>query len=262
MGIIKLATYDIILPNYIFGRKVDPMKILDKVLPATQLTELRRYKVPSQSELIDFIRKSAGNLSGDDEITSALKFLPASEAKSIAEGNEYSLHHLGSHCSDFLEQGRSYIEALNGVIPTEFLNRLEASIPSEIRSLRGEFYHMLIKKIGGNEWTLRIRLSNEGLFPEISELEHLLDLEVRDSALMKVDGASKDYPSVANHTRLLYNALNDGQCSYLMDFSGQLLRRMAQSTITEAGLCIAARATENITCNIKHKAPESGDIAN
>ncbi|OGI11586.1 hypothetical protein A3K64_01705 [Candidatus Micrarchaeota archaeon RBG_16_36_9] len=234
MGRIELPTYSTIIPNEIFERRIGSLRVLDEEVEVTQLARLARFKVPTQDDVINFIKASANDASANQPLQLLLCLLPNSETKKIAESNEYSLGHFRNHCPNNLEEGSNYLEVLNGTVPTEVLDRAKIARLSGFNG-ENELYYSIIKKLGRDEWTLRIKLE-DGILPEISELEYLLDRKVRDSNILYIEGASRHYSDAANHARLLYNVENSiGQ---IRDSSRQFLNQRACLTVKGAVACI------------------------
>jgi hypothetical protein len=232
---IKLPTYSTIMPNMVFGRTVDPIKTPDgKSITATQISRLARFKVPSENDVIDFIKKAANDITSNQPLQLLLMLLPGIEVERIKGSNELSLQHLRNHCPYDLEEDRTYLEVLSGIVPTEILER--ARMVNILKVGEDELYQGIIKKLGRDEWSLRIRLSEEGMFPEASELEHLLDKKVRDSSPLSIEGNSKNYSDIASHARLLYNI--SGLMSYIRDYSDQFMKSRACLTVKDAVTCI------------------------
>lgn len=249
MGNIELPTYKTIVTNEIFGRKAEPLNhpLIGKV-DATQILRLTRFKVPTQDEVIEFIKASAqkidlswGNGSSDKDpnTTYFLKLFPASEIKNIAGENKDSLQHLRRHYPNSdLQEGRAYIQAISGVVPDKILNEAR-----ELMKQKGSvIYERAIERTGAKEWNLRVRLLENGRFPDSLELEYLMDRGVRRSDVFSAHGNFGDYQNVANQIRILYNVLNSPDLiTQIGDSSYHFLEQKAGSTVGETAQCIAAR---------------------
>ena len=197
---IKLATYDSIVTNVVFGRKAEPLNhpIIGKI-DATQIMMLTRYKTPTQDEVVDFIRESTLGIDlsrkiepskEDTRITYFLKSLPVSEIRDIVEKNGDGLQHLRNHYPESsLQEGRIYIEALNGIIPNPILDKAKRLVEKEGNVI----YERAIEKAGTKEWNLRVRLLENGGFPDSLELEYLLDRGVRNSDVFRLRGDFGDF---------------------------------------------------------------------
>lgn len=246
---IELPTYKSIVENEVFGRKSEPLNhpLIGKV-DATQIIRLARFKVPTQDEVIEFIRASAQgiNLSWrnepsdkDPKTTYLLKLLPASEIKNIAGENTDSLQHLRRHYPDSdLQEGRVYIQSISGVVPDKILD--------EARELMGQkgsiIYERAIERIGEKEWNLKVRLLENGRFPDSLELGYLLDRGVRNSDVFSARGDFGSYQTVANQIRIFYNALNSPDLiTQIRDSSCLFLEQKAASTVGETAQCITTR---------------------
>jgi len=251
---IELPTYRTIVPSEVFGKKTNVLSDLFRNLkgkPAvTQVTGLKRFKVPTQKETIDFIRTSAGNIdyspegrkpSEDDSRTIySLKSLTDLEIRDIAKGNKDSLEHLERHIPDVsLREGEFYLETFNGIVPNLVLDSAE-----ELASEEGtEIYERAIKKMGVNDWNLRIKLLEDGGLPDILELEYLMDRGVRDSDVFSVQGDFRDYQIVTEQIRLLYSVLGSatGLVSQVKNKSYNFLEDRAAITIRECSRCISGK---------------------
>lgn len=246
MGNIELPTYRTIVTNEVFGRKAEPLNhpLIGKV-DATQILRLTRFKVPTQDEVIEFIRASAQgiNLSWKNDTSDKdpktiylLKLLPPSEIKNIAGENKDSLQHMRRHYPNSdLQEGRVYVRAISGIVPDEILKEAR-----ELMEQKGStIYEKAIEGIGKKEWNLKVRLLENGRFPDTSELEYLMDRGVRRSDVFSAHGDFGDYQTVANRVRILYNALNSSDLiAQIRDSSYQFLEQKAASTVGETAQCI------------------------
>jgi len=248
---IELPTYRIIVPNEVYGKSAESLDhpLMGKV-PATQIIRLTRFRIPTRDEVVDFIRTSAKGIDlyslgkdkpaeDDPKTTYFLKSLPASEVKDIARGNEDSLKHLRNHHLDSdLQEGRVYLGAFNGIVPNPVLDSANKLVSKE----GTEVYDRAIERTGTKEWNLRIRLLEDGRFPDSLELEYLMDRGVRDCDIFSAKGDFENYQAVANQIRVLQNVLGStGLVSQIGDTSYQFLEQRAASTVRETAQCIAAR---------------------
>ena len=251
MANIKLPTYRIIVPNQVFGKKTKPFNhpTIGEVA-ATQIIMLTKFRIPTQEEVIEFIRTSAKGIDPssleedkpsekDPKTVYILKSFPPSEVEDIARGDDDSLKHLRNHYSEInLQEGRIYLETFNGIVPTIVLDRVKELVSNKETEVYGE----VIATTGVKKWNLGIRLSEEGAFPDILELEYLADRGVRDSDVFTVEGHFDNYQVVADQIRLLYNTLGKtGLTSLVCDTSYQFLEQRAASTVMKTAQCIVSR---------------------
>ena len=249
---IELPTYRAIVPNEVFGRRAKPLKrpLVGGKAKATQIATISKSRIPEREEAIDLVRRSAKGIDlvalgkskpTEEEIkeTYFLRLLPVPEIKGIAEGDKEIIEHLKKHYKDGkLQNGRDYILFANGIVPDEFLD----SVPERLRKEGVGVYNYLIDKAGREEWYLKIRLLENGAFPDILELDYLLDRGVKDSDVFSVAGNFGDYQNVTNQIRLLYRALNSLEfMSQVKDTSFQVLGNMASSMMQETVKCILGR---------------------
>lgn len=248
---IELPTYRSIVANEVFGKKAKPLYVpLAGKVAVTQVARLTRFKIPNQEEVVDFIRTSAQEIDShylekdkpsedDAETIYFLKSLPASEFKEILKGEKDSLHHLRNHFPESdLQEGSIYIEAMSGIVPNQALDAARESLEEK----GSEVYERAIERIGVKKWGLRVRLLENGGFPDNLELEYLLDRGVIDSNVFSIRGDFGDYKNVANQVRLLYRALTSPErITQIIDTSYRFLEKRAASTVRETAECFGNR---------------------
>ena len=231
---IELPTYKVILPNEVFGKRAKPLNHpATGELPATLVTKLTKFKTPTQDEVIELIKTVARKGGSFSEI------LPPSLIKRIAKGDEEALQHLKSHYPDSnLIPGKVYVETRNGIVPNMVLD----SARDLFKEVGSKIYERAIEKTGAQEWNLRIKLQNNGAFPDSLELEYLLSRGVKDSDVFSAQGDFNEYETIANQIRLLYKALYSPEIiTQMKDSSYQFLEQRAASTIKETARCIASK---------------------
>jgi len=271
---IKLPSYRTIVPNEIFGKEAEGFKhpimsLIAGKVPAMQLIRLARFRIPTQEEVLEFIRISAKGiepyfteedkpLEEDSGTVHFLKSLSYSEVENIARGNKDSLGHLKEHCPKVsLQEGRFYLNALSGIVPNPVLNFAEKLADKKEPWL----YEKLISQDGAEEWNLSIRLLESGKLPDRLELEYLLDRGVRDCDVFSAKGDFGSYQNVADRVRLFYNALSSPEIiAQIGDSSHHFLEQQALLTVRETALCVAGKkAIGGIVAIIGQALGASGD---
>ena len=247
---IKLPKYKSIIENKVYERIAELLDCQKRKAPATLITLLTKLKIPYMDEVINYIRASSQNMDLDlcEEISEArqthgcfLKMLPALEIKNIAQGNKESLGHLKEHyCKGDFQDGRTYIHVINGVIPNLILEKVK-----KMREERGsDLYMRAMNDAGQKKWNLRVRLLEDGRFPDNGELEYLLDRGVKASDVFSVAGDFEDYGAVATQVRTLYNVLSSRELiAKIEDCSCKFLEGAAIETVSEVAKCIEAERT-------------------
>ncbi len=240
---IKLPGYRTIVPNEIYGKSAGFLCHPEKgKVPTTKTITFSKFRAPTQDEVIDFIRIIAKGIDlfslkkdepskKDPEIIYFLKSLPQLLVKDISKGDKNGLNFLRNHYPVHeLQDGRVYLNALNIVVPNPALDYAKKLVSKE-----GTIdYYSAIMKNSVREWYLRIRLLEDGKFPDSSELEYLIDRGVKNSDVFSAMGDFKDYQNIANQIRLFNNVFGSTELiSQILDTSSRSLEIIASSTVKE-----------------------------
>ena len=249
MSEINLPGYRTIVPNEVFGKRAEP--IINPIfgeIPLTQVLRIKRFKVPTQEEVINLIIETTKgidvsslgkNVPSEDEDSLAyfVRSLPVSEIEDIARGERDSIDHLIRHYPerDF-QEGSTYFACFNGILPDVVLEATNGLVTKNGK----EVYDDIMKAGGKKNWTLAIRLLEDGALPYRAEIEYLLDRGVRDSFVLYAEGEFGDYQNVVNQIRTFYNTLPSLKTisQVVPDSSSSLLEKKASLTAGTVARCL------------------------
>lgn len=251
MGNVEVPAYKSIVTNEVFGKRVDPIEIpLFGKIEATRLLSLTKFTVPKQDEVIDFIITSAKKIDlnslgkekpskEDSKITYFLKLLLPSEIENITKRDTKTLDHLRLHCSENdLQERRMYLKATSDIVPDRVLDEAKRFVEKEGSII----YTRAIENIGREKLNLMIRLLENRALPDSLYLEYLLDSGVRTSDALSVSGSYKNYQTVANQVRVLYNTLSSPKLmDQIKDTSYDFLKSEADLTVVDFVVCSTAK---------------------
>ena len=257
---IELPTYRKVIANQVYARNTRYLENLltNEKLLATQILTLKKFKVPTKDEVINFIRTNAQKI-GDASLFPEksqenknifLKLLPELYLQKIINKKNDALQHLRKHYPESsLHEGKKFLEVSYGVLPDDILSIvMNNSIETKeiLKKYGRRVYERLIERFGFDRWSLSILLTNEKL-PDKSKINFLLENEVRESNVFSVSGDFKDYKIIANQIRLFYNNLDSEKISQLEDNSYQYLEQKTVLTIAGTAECIGKPKTINIS---------------
>ncbi|MBT3866088.1 hypothetical protein HOF78_03230 [Candidatus Woesearchaeota archaeon] len=235
---IELPTYRVIRTNEVFGRRSKLSDNPNVPFELTELVSLKKFKVPSQEEIIRFIQESAREfdikplgkveLFDPNPLADYLSSLPSEEVKNIANGQDESLEHLKEHSLETtLQRGKVYLDVSNMLIKSNDLD----SFPKE-----GPLGNL------PNNWSLRFKLSKEEKLPDRLELDYLIDRGVKVSDVFTAKGDFEDYEMVANQIRILSNTLSpSNRIAQVRDESINRLEEEASLTLGQLYQCTASK---------------------
>ena len=225
---IELPTYTVIRPNELFGKNSDMHHTLKIPVKLSDVLFLKRFKMPSQEEVIRFIQESARDfdtnpfgkieLGNQKPLTAYLDSLSTDVVKNISNGHVESLDSLREHSPEsILQRGEVYLEASNILIPSHELNLF----PKE-----GSVINL------PSNWSIKFKLLKGGKLPDRAELDYLVDRGVKDSDVFIVQGNFGDYERVANQIRILSGALGSSESiAQVKDYSPHFLEEEASLTV-------------------------------
>ncbi len=250
MAPLVLPTYACLVPDSVYGRDADIMFSEQESMPATQITRLSRFVVPSCDEVLAYLQTTAQGIpldgpgsepqEDDSDLVYSLKMLPSDAIPDIAQGEERTRHLLQRTYSPHqLQSGRMYLLFSSDLVPQEALSVVKKYWEEQGKAEEGALvYKAAIEEsreaFGAKtqSWDTLIQLTENGAFPERSELEYLLAREVRDSAVIRIDGASNNYPAVVEHMGYLSAALSSPEMvAQVKDRSSAYLEQEATGII-------------------------------
>ncbi|MEK6918312.1 MAG: hypothetical protein AABW51_05175 [Nanoarchaeota archaeon] len=173
-----------------------------------EVASLIRYKTPTPDETLDFIRVSAQEFYSESSglriqrnpVHQYFRLLEKSDLAELGEGRGGLFGHLNHHV-DKLETG-NYITFWCSLIPDGKLDEIKRRIRNTKMDHTG-VHQFAERKLG-----VLVKLTDEGLFPDISELEFLLARGVKISDPLKITRDFGNYQSAAGRLRLIYNNFN------------------------------------------------------
>ena len=225
---LEIPSYSLLIPNNTWSKEADPVEHpkTKKMHSATRIMQLNKFKTPSEYEVINLIKKTAGEIdinskrlkyNGEEEnkpIARVLKLLPRKYIEEIAEGNEDIINHVKKHTEILSEQKRTYIQFSSASIPDEMLDSYGRGL-DEVGA-----YEFLLER-GLKKLHFKIRLDGKGNFPLSKDLDFLLEQGVRDSYILKTSISYKKYSDLVDQVRLLSRTLTSPEkinriddCSY------------------------------------------------
>src|SRR3989344_1199707 len=229
MAPLVLPTYACLVPDSVYGRDADIMFSEQESMPATQITRLSRFVVPSCDEVLAYLQTTAQGIpldgpgsepqEDDSDLVYSLKMLPSDAIPDIAQGEERTRHLLQRTYSPHqLQSGRMYLLFSSDLVPQEALSVVKKYWEEQGKAEEGALvYKVAIEEsreaFGAKtqSWDTLIQLTENGAFPERSELEYLLAREVRDSAVIRISGDISDYQTVVAHMGYLSTALSSSE---------------------------------------------------
>ncbi|MDP3640514.1 MAG: hypothetical protein Q8R53_04940 [Nanoarchaeota archaeon] len=253
MTALVLPTYACLVPDSVYGRDANIIFSEDDTIAATQIARLSRFVVSSRDEVLGHIQTMAQGIplegpesepqDDDSDLVYSLKMLPSDAIPDIAQGEERTIHLLQRLYSPHqLQPGRAYLLFSSDLVPQEAFSVLKKYWEEQGKA-EGEalVYEIAIDESRAafgaktQSWDVLIRLAENGAFPEHSELEYLLAREVRDSAVIRLGGASNNYPAVVEHMGYLSAALpsseslaqvNDRSPAYLEESAAAIINNI------------------------------------
>lgn len=237
---IKLPGYKTILANEVFGKETKPLRRNSgEKVPATELIHFIKSRIPTENEVIEFIRKNAREValidretieeSGVDSISYFLGLLNETELEGIISGNEEIISHLKRHCpKESFPEGTTYLKAFNGIVPTDILGKAK-----ELAKSKGStVYGRVIKTIRVQNWTLTMMVGENGLYPSPEEVEYLIGYGITNSNVFNAEGDFQEYQTIVDKLRMFYSVLNSQELiDKIPDSSKKSLRVTSEMTL-------------------------------
>ncbi|MEK6945534.1 MAG: hypothetical protein AABW63_01955 [Nanoarchaeota archaeon] len=213
----------------------------------TEVASLIRYKTPTPDETLNFIKVSAQEFYSESSglriqrnpVQQYFRLLERSDLAELGEGRGGLFGHLNHHI-DKLDIG-NYITFWCSLIPDSKLDEIKRRIKNTKIDHTG-VHQFAEKKLG-----VLVRLTDEGLFPDISELEFLLARGVKISDPLKITCDSGNYQGAANRLRLIYNKLNSPETiSQIKDETQSFLEKNARDAIKATVGCALKHAVYEV----------------
>ena len=245
---IKMPGYKTLISGSTYGRKAEDfaISISGRALPTMELFQVSTHRIPLQAEILadiqcksrEFNHLSSQNpdsQSDRDLIKEVFESFSKENLRRIQEGDKMMSSHLEKHVPCELNDlaGVVYFNAAGGIVPSLILDKLMEQIK------RGGHlaYTDIIEDFGEKDWYFKTVLNNNS-FPDRSEMDYLLDREVRECRLFRADGEYGSYRRLASYVRLLYNTFDSPEkINEVKDFSRAFLSNTSIVTLHRAAKC-------------------------
>jgi hypothetical protein len=243
---MKIPGYRPLIANEVFKARSKDISCSGEKYKGTNVIVLSRFVVPNSDDVINFIIEQARITSGDypvqedaiersEALQEIFYHMTPPNIKELARGEQKDIIHLRKHgaeenggCRD-LQRGATYID-LRG---SDLLDSHLQEVKKRARDYGSDIYFTLSTNLGVRKWRLLVRLVDDKAFPKKEELEFLVDREVTDCNIFKVQGDNNvDYNFVRKQLIKLAGVLDsEEKVQKVNDRSYKLKENMAARTL-------------------------------
>lgn len=248
MTVIKIPDYSEMVPGNVYLRS-RTITVNRKRVPCSEMLVLNHYFVRGVEGMVDKVLSLGermplfrGGIEPEDPekpIVLALEGLPEGMLERIVDRDSDTIAHLRSHYPDFrYKVGRRYFQINRGVVPNFILDD-NRTVLDDVGNIA---YLDLLRRVGGDEYVIRIRLELDGSLPKEEEIGYLLRTRVSLSDVIFFNGDYKNFDLAAGVLRSLQNTLDSaGGVSNINDDSEGFLLSVTMATVESFKGCLLAR---------------------